>query len=592
MSLERLRALREELQRQGVQGFLVPRGDEYQNEYVPPSEERLAWLTGFTGSAGLAALANDQAALFVDGRYTLQAQQQIGDQPLQQQSLSPSAISAWLCDNLKTGDALGFDPRLHTEPGLEMLKQRLAERDIRLQPLDSNPIDTLWSDRPAIPSGPARPHPEVFAGESSHAKRRRIAELLDDKRADALWLANPEVCAWLFNIRGSDIPHLPVALCCALLYRDGSATLYLAAAATTDALREHLGSEVALVHDKAELFAEARRQHLARIWVDPQLTNCWTLQQLRAMELELILDRDPITGAKARKNAVELAGSRAAHERDGAALCEFLAELPQAINKASADDSFGELEAVQLLRAKREQREGFTDDSFDSISGYGPNGAIVHYRVSPASSLPMKAEGIYLIDSGGQYPDGTTDVTRTVALGDFPEQARDHFTRVLKGHIAIATLRFPAGTCGEQIDAFARKALWDAGLDYAHGTGHGVGSFLSVHEGPQRIGKVNTNVALEAGMILSNEPGFYLTGHYGIRIENLIFVRESEQHSGFLEFEALTLAPIERRLIDKALLTPAELEWLNAYHRRVRDTLLPLVNENTQAWLQQATAEI
>ncbi|AOS96921.1 Aminopeptidase [Microbulbifer aggregans] len=592
MSRERLEALREELKRQGVNGFLVPRGDEYQNEYVPPSEERLAWLTGFTGSAGLAAMANDHAALFVDGRYTIQAQQEIGDQPLEQQDLNPSAIAGWLCDNLKAGDTLGFDPRLHTEPGLAPLKKRLAEREIGLQPLESNPIDAIWSDRPAPPSGHALPHPETFTGETSDAKRRRIADRLEDKRADALWLANPEVCAWLFNIRGSDIPHLPVALSCAILYRDGSATLYMAEAAASSALREHLGSGVELAHDKTGLFDAARRQHVARIWLDPLLTNCWTLQQLRAMDLELIMDRDPITGAKALKNPVELAGSRAAHERDGAALCEFLAALPDAVDNGVADSSFGELEAVALLRAKREQREGFTDDSFDSISGYGPNGAIVHYRVSPESSLPMKAEGIYLIDSGGQYPDGTTDVTRTVALGEFSEQARDHFTRVLKGHIALATLRFPTGTCGEQVDAFARKALWDAGLDYAHGTGHGVGSFLSVHEGPQRIGKVSTGVALEPGMILSNEPGFYLTGQYGIRIENLIFVKESDQYPGFLEFEELTLAPIERKLIDKLLLTPMELEWLNNYHQRVRDTLMPLVDEKTQAWLQQATEKL
>ena len=588
MSSERLQALREELARQQVQGFLVPRGDEYQNEYVPASDERLAWLTGFTGSAGLAALAGDKAALFVDGRYTLQAQQEIGNQPIEQETLDPNAIAGWVCDQLKDGQALGYDPRLHTEPGLALLKKRLAERDIALRPLETNPIDAIWNDQPATPCGPARPHPHTFTGERSAEKRQRIAALLADKRADALWLPNPEVCAWLFNIRGSDVPHLPVSLSSALLYRDGSATLYLAREAMSEALNEHLDSDIALVHDKQELFTAAKRRHVAKVWVDPQITNCWTLQQLRALEIELLLERDPITAAKARKNAVELAGSRAAHERDGAALCEFLAELPAAV--ASGD--FGELEAVQLLRSKREAREGFRDDSFDSISGYGPNGAIVHYRVSPESSLRLKAEGLFLIDSGGQYPDGTTDVTRTVALGEFPAHARDHFTRVLKGHIAIATLRFPKGTCGEQIDAFARKALWDAGLDYAHGTGHGVGSFLSVHEGPQRIGKASSGVALEAGMILSNEPGFYLTGQYGIRIENLIFAKESEQHSGFLEFEELTLAPIERKLIDTDLLTAPEKEWLNSYHQRVRDTLLPLVNEPTQAWLETATAPI
>ena len=592
MSRERLQALREELAQQQVQGFLVPRGDEYQNEYVPASDERLAWLTGFTGSAGMAAVGLEHAALFVDGRYTLQAQQQLGDQPIDQENLDPGAIADWLCDQLSAGDSLGYDPRLHTEPGLALLKKRLGERDITLRPLERNPIDAVWSDRPATPCGPARPHPHTFTGEHSAEKRKRICALLADKRADALWLPNPEVCAWLFNIRGTDVPHLPVALASALLYRDGTATLYLAREAVSEALIEHLNNEVAIVSDKEELFSAAKRHHVAKVWADPAITNCWTLQRLRAMDIELLVERDPITAAKAQKNTVELAGSRAAHERDGAALCEFLAELPDAVAAGSQDNSFGELEAVHLLRDKREQREGFADDSFDSISGYGPNGAIVHYRVTPESSLPLKAEGVYLIDSGGQYPDGTTDVTRTVALGEFPAHARDHFTRVLKGHIALATLRFPKGTCGEQIDAFARKSLWDVGLDYAHGTGHGVGSFLSVHEGPQRVGKASTGVALQAGMILSNEPGFYLTGQYGIRIENLVFIKESAEHHGFLEFEELTLVPIERKLIDPELLNQQEKDWLNRYHQRVRETLMPLVNTKTQAWLQETTAPI
>jgi len=592
MSRERLQALREELARQGVQAFLVPRGDEYQNEYVPASDERLAWLTGFTGSAGMAVVGAEHAALFVDGRYTLQAQQQLGDQPIDQENLDNNIIADWLCDQLKEGEALGFDPRLHTEPGLALLKKRLGERDIALRPLEQNPIDAVWPDRPAPPCGAARPHPHTFTGEHSADKRRRIAELLADKRADALWLPNPEVCAWLFNIRGGDVPHLPVALACGLLYRDGTATLYLAREAMGEALIEHLNNEVTLVSDKSALFAAARRHHVSKIWLDPQITNCWALQQLRALDIELLQERDPITQAKACKNAVELAGARAAHERDGAALCEFLAELPEAVATGAPDNRFGELEAVKLLRAKREAREGFQDDSFDSISGYGPNGAIVHYRVSRESSLPMKPEGIYLIDSGAQYPDGTTDVTRTLALGEFPHLAKEHFTRVLKGHIAIATLRFPKGTCGEQIDAFARKSLWDAGLDYAHGTGHGVGSFLSVHEGPQRIGKAASGVALQPGMILSNEPGFYLTGQYGIRIENLVFVKECAEHHGFFEFEELTLAPIERRLIDAELLTEQEKAWLNNYHQRVRETLMPLVNEKTQVWLQQATEAV
>ncbi|QIL91537.1 M24 family metallopeptidase [Microbulbifer sp. SH-1] len=589
MSQERLTALQHALAGQQVQGFLIPRCDEYQNEYVPAADERLAWLTGFTGSAGLAAIAGDRTALFVDGRYTLQAAQQIGSQPIEQQNLAPADIANWLCATLKEGDTLGYDPRLHTEPGLAPLKKRLDECGIHLLALDANPIDRIWDNRPAAPCGAARPHPLTFTGEDSASKRQRIAEQLATKKQDALWLANPEVCAWLFNIRGSDIPHLPVALSMGFLYQDGSAVLYLAESATTEALRQHLGRDVEIVHDKLALFTAAERQHVQKVWADPLLTNCWTLHELRNREIKILLERDPITLAKARKNAVELEGSRAAHIRDGAALCEFLAELPAAVAGGRQDKSFGELEAVQLLRSKRELREGFTDDSFDTISGYCGNGAIVHYRVSPQSSLPMRAAGIYLIDSGGQYPDGTTDVTRTVALGEPPPRAKEHFTRVLKGHIAIASLRFPKGTCGEQIDAFARKSLWDVGLDYAHGTGHGVGSFLSVHEGPQRIGKANTNVALEAGMIVSNEPGFYLTGEYGIRIENLVFVKESAEYPGFLEFEALTMAPIERQLVDPELLADSELIWLNRYHATVRETLLPLVSEQTRNWLVAAT---
>ncbi|WP_299598444.1 aminopeptidase P family protein [uncultured Microbulbifer sp.] len=588
MSDAKIQALQKALGKRQLHGFLIPRGDEYQNEYVPATDERLAWLTGFTGSAGLAAVTTRGSALFVDGRYTLQAQQQIGSQPLAQKNLTANDIADWLCETLQQGDVLGYDPRLHTAPGLAPLKNRLSERGISLQPLDDNPLDGLWLDRPDPPSNPARPHPQTFTGENSASKRDRIARLIAEKNQDALWLANPEVCAWLFNIRGSDIPHLPVPLCMGLLYRDGTATLYLAESAVSNTLRHHLGNDIEIVHQKMDLFSAAEGRHLQSVWADPQLTNSWTLEQLRSRTIDVLRERDPITRAKAVKNSVELDGSRAAHIRDGAALCEFLAELPDAVQQ----ENFGELEAVKLLRSKREMREGFTDDSFDSISGYRGNGAIVHYRVDAESNLPMQAEGIYLIDSGGQYPDGTTDVTRTVALGPFHAEAKDHFTRVLKGHIALATLRFPEGTCGEQIDAFARQSLWSVGLDYAHGTGHGVGSFLSVHEGPQRIGKANSNVPLEAGMIVSNEPGFYRTGEYGIRIENLIFVKPCDDFSGFLEFEELTLAPIERQLIEPTLLTDDELEWLNRYHQKVRETLAPLVNARTQNWLTTATQPI
>ncbi|MDP5209445.1 aminopeptidase P family protein [Microbulbifer sp. 2205BS26-8] len=584
MNEERLEALREGLRQQGIEAFLVPRTDEYQNESIPPGEERLSWVTGFTGSAGMAVIGLKAAALFVDGRYTLQGQQQLGDRPIVLENLDSDGIANWICDQLHEGQTLGYDPRLHTEPGLALLQGRLEERVITLRPLEENPIDAIWTDRPEAPSGTARPHPFAFNGEHSRDKRRRIAAQLTEKCVDALWLPSPENCAWLFNIRGEDIPHLPVALANAVLYRDGSATLYLSAEAVGEGLLEHLDREVTVVSDKRLLLSDLRRRHIRKIWVDPQISNCWILQQLRALDIQLVQERDPVSGAKACKNAVELAGARAAHERDGAALCEFLAILSEAV-----DTGLDELSAVKLLYSKRAAREGFRGNSFDTISGYGPNGAIVHYRVSPESSLPMKPEGIYLCDSGAQYPDGTTDVTRTLALGDFPAPAREHFTRVLKGHIAIATLRFPQGTCGEQIDAIARRSLWEAGLDYAHGTGHGVGSYLSVHEGPQRIGKVATGVALQPGMILSNEPGFYLTGQYGIRIENLVYVKESGEYPGFLEFETLTLVPIDRVLIDTDLLATRERDWLNRYHQRVRQVITPLVDQHTANWLRAAT---
>ncbi|GMG87136.1 aminopeptidase P family protein [Biformimicrobium ophioploci] len=588
MSQIRLEQLRDQLATQEVQGFLVPRCDEYQNEYVPAADERLAWLTDFTGSAGLAMVTGKAAALFVDGRYTLQAADQIGEQQISQQSLTPADIAAWAIATLGEGDKLGYDPKLHTEPGLKLLRESCAKGGIELVALDSNPIDAIWQDRPATPSGLAVPHPLQYTGEESTSKRQRIGAGLAENRAGALLLPNPEVCAWLFNFRGNDIPHLPVALSMGILYADGSAALYLHKSAADAALRDHLGEGVTLLHDKQALFAHAKERGVKAVQCDPLLSNLWSLQQIEAQGMSVVRAADPVVLTKACKNPVELDGARTAHIRDGVAVCEFLADLPQHID----GNTFGEMQAVHLLRAKREATDGFSDDSFDSISGYGPNGAHCHYRVSEESSLTMEPKGIYLIDSGGQYPDGTTDVTRTLAMGEVPASAKEHFTRVLKGHIALGTLRFPEGTNGEHIDAFARKSLWDAGLDYAHGTGHGVGSFLSVHEGPQRIGKAASGVALREGMILSNEPGFYLTGEYGIRIENLVFVKKSERFEGFLEFEDLTLVPIDLSLVEPSLLTEQETEWLNNYHALVRDTLTPLVSDKTRAWLEHSTRAI
>jgi Xaa-Pro aminopeptidase len=586
-SAARVASLRAELGRRGLDGFLVPRADRQQNEYLPASEARLAWLTGFTGSAGFAIVLAERAVLFVDGRYTVQADAQVDKSVFAIEHLVDTPPPQWLEQNLPSGAKLGYDPWLHTTEGADKLKAACAKAGAELVAVTDNPIDALWRDRPPPPAAPVTLHDIKFAGESAADKLSRIQAELARLRADALVVSDPQNVAWTFNIRGSDVPHVPLVLAFALVPREGRPALYVAAAKLDNAVRDAL-----------EQFADVRAPDaLARDLAALKGKTVWLDQASAADTLtRLVADNggkpargaDPITLMKAMKNHAEIAGARAAHKRDGAALVRFLAWLEREAPKGKMT----EIDAVKALESFRRDSGLLKDISFPTIAGSGPNAAIVHYRVTQASNRRIGMNELFLVDSGAQYEDGTTDVTRTVAIGTPTYEMRDRFTRVLKGHIAIATAVFPENTSGAQLDPLARTALWQAGLDFDHGTGHGVGSYLSVHEGPARISKLGT-AALRRGMILSNEPGYYKTAAYGIRTENLVLVIAAPEPVGAEKplnaFETLTLAPIDRRLIETHLLTAKERDWLDSYHARVREVLSPLLDAQTRKWLAAAT---
>ena len=588
----RLAALRKELAKRELAGFLVPRADEHQGEYVPPRAERLAWLTGFTGSAGLAIVLADRAAVFVDGRYTLQVRSQTDTSLFEPQHSTEQPAEHWISTHLPKGGKLGYDPWLHTPAGLKHLRKAVAKAGGELVALSSNPLDAVWPDQPPTPIAPAIALDLRFAGRSSQDKRESQGQALAAHNIDAAILAGPDSIAWLLNIRGADVPRTPFALGFAILHKDGAVELFMDRRKFTPGLEAHLGNRVAVSPPEAFAGALDRLgQAKARVLIDPQTAPSWAFDRLKAAGAELVEGDDPCLLPKARKNEVELAGTRAAHRRDGLAVTRFLNWVASEAPKGRVD----ELIAVARLADYRREGEFFRDFSFDTISGAGSNGAIVHYRSSDLTNRPLKKGELYLVDSGAQYFDGTTDITRTLAIGKPTAEMRDRFTRVLKGHIALAMARFPRGTTGSALDGLARYALWQAGLDYDHGTGHGVGSFLSVHEGPHRISKAPNRVALEPGMIVSNEPGYYKTGAYGIRIENLVTVIEDPRPGDerpMLAFETLTLAPIDRHLIDKKLLIPDEIAWLDAYHGRVRAALLPEADKETAAFLEEATKPI
>jgi Xaa-Pro aminopeptidase len=590
---KRLVDLRAELERRGLDGFVVPRADEHQGEYVPPSAERLAWLTGFDGSAGLAIALRARAALFIDGRYTLQARDQVDGERFEFCHIPEDTPAAWLGTALKKGARLGYDPWLHTEEAAARLADACEKAGAALVPTDGNPLDAVWADQPAPPTALAQPHDLEFAGKASAEKRKEIAEVLAKSKVDAAVLTLPESIAWLLNIRGGDVPRTPLVLAFAIVRADGTIALFIDAAKVDDRLRAHLGDGVAIAPPEAlgEAIDELGAAE-ARVLADPATAADWVFRRLADAGATIVRGADPCLMPKALKNPVELEGARRAHIRDGAALTRFLAWVV----REAESGAVSELAAADKLEALRRESNLLRDLSFDTISGSGPNGAIVHYRVSEATDRTLGPGELYLVDSGAQYPDGTTDVTRTVAIGAPTAEMRDRFTRVLKGHIALATVIFPRGTSGSQLDAFARRPLWEAGLDFDHGTGHGVGSYLSVHEGPQRISKLPNTVGLAPGMICSDEPGYYKNGAFGIRIENLVAVREAEAVEGgereMLGFETLTLAPIDRALIDASLLTTDEIVWLDGYHARVAEVLTPLVDAETAEWLVEATAPL
>jgi len=588
----RLGRLRQELAAQGLDGFIVPRADEHQGEYVPSRGQRLAWLTGFTGSAGTAIALRDRAALFVDGRYTLQAAAQVDTQLFEIHHLVDEPPAHWIGTALARGAVLGYDPWLHTPLDVERFRAAAEKAGAVLRAVSVNPVDRVWSGRPAAPIAPVVPHPERFVGESAQSKRARIGgALAEEGAAAAVVLTMPESIAWLLNIRGGDVPHTPLPLSFAILRQDGSVTLFIDRRKLVPGLERHLGNAVTVMPpEEVGPALDALAAEGGRIQVDAATAASWIFDRLEAAHGKIHRAADPCLLPKACKNPIELDGTRSAHRRDGVALTRFLAWLAREAPKGG----LAEIAASDRLEAIRREGEHFRDLSFPTISGAGSNGAIVHYRATPETEKRLEPGSLYLLDSGAQYLDGTTDVTRTVAIGDPTPEMRERFTRVLKGHIALALARFPKGTTGTQLDAFARRALWQKGLDYDHGTGHGVGSYLGVHEGPQRISKAPNGQALLPGMIVSNEPGYYKTGAYGIRIENLVLVQPTEGmgEREMLGFETLTLAPIDRNLIEPSLLDDDEIAWLDAYHAHVRETLTPRVDPETARWLAEATQPI
>ena len=592
---DRLAALRDELARRRLDGFVVPLTDEHMSEYVGAYAQRLAWLTGFQGSAGSAVVLPAEAAIFIDGRYTLQVREQVDGAHWQYQSVPETSIARWLEEHAPEGARIGYDPWLHTRGWVEAATRTLAERGAALVAVDANPVDAVWPDHPQPSDARLIVQPDALAGKSSAAKRQDIADWLSARKADAAVLSALDSIAWTFNIRGADVSRTPVALAYALVHADGTADLFVEEEKVGEDVRRHLGNGVHVAPRAA--FAPALRALSGRtVAVDPERAVAAIFSTLAEAGAKVRAERDPTILPKAIKNIAETEGHRAAQARDGAALCRFLHWLSVEAPKGGLT----ELSAAHRLAAFRGESADLRDLSFDAISAAGPHAAIPHYRVDEASDLAVRMDQIYLIDSGGQYPDGTTDVTRTVIVGTPTAEMRDRFTRVLKGHIALARAVFPDGTRGSQLDSFARAPLWEAGLDYGHGTGHGVGAFLSVHEGPQRIAPVGSSQAggdepLRAGMILSNEPGYYKAGEYGIRIENLVLVelRAVEgAEKACLGFETLTFAPIDRRLIDAALLTPPERAWLDAYHAQVASLIGPRLEGEAAAWLAVETAPL
>lgn len=592
---ERLATLRTRLAQEGLDGFVVPLTDEHMSEYVGGYAQRLAWLTGFQGSAGTAVVLAGEAAMFTDGRYTLQVREQVDGADWTYVQVPQESIAGWLAGHAPQGGRIGYDPWLHTREWVERTAAALAPRGGTLVPVAANPIDALWADRPEPSDAPLAVQPDTLAGRSAADKRAEIADWLRAQGADALVLSALDSVAWAFNVRGTDVTHTPVALSYALIAEDGTAELFVAPDKVGDEVHRHLGNAVR-VRDKAEFASALRNLAGKRVAVDPERAVAAIFDALDAGGAMLLPMRDPVVLAKAIKNPAEIAGHHAAQARDAAALVRFL----KWFEETAPAGTLTELDVVARLHDFRAETGVLKDESFETISATGAHGASPHYKVTDESNAPILPGQLFLIDSGGQYADGTTDITRVMPVTEPTPEMRDRFTRVLKGHIAVATAIFPDGTTGAQIDAFARRPLWEAGLDFAHGTGHGIGAYLSVHEGPQRIAQPTYPGGgplepLRAGMLLSNEPGYYKAGEYGIRIENLMLVVEHTPAGGdatMLAFQTTSFVPIERRLIEPALLTPDERAWLDAYHAETLRRAAPLLDADTRAWLEEKCAPI
>jgi Xaa-Pro aminopeptidase len=589
---DRLARLRAELAARKLDAFLVPRSDEHQGEYVPARADRLAWLTGFTGSAGMAAVAAERAAVFVDGRYTLQAEAEVDGALYAHRHIAEQPLTDWIAETLSAGQRLGYDPWLVTPAQLARYRTACNKAGVELAATDGNPVDAVWPDQPEPPLAPVSLLDETYSGESSADKRRRIGRELAAAGDDAVVLTAPDSIAWLFNVRGGDVPFTPFALSFAILHADGRAAWFIDSRKLSNEIAGALDAEID-VRDPDDLGPALDRLGETKLTVraDPATAAAWIHDRLRAAGATISTRDDPCQLAKACKNGRQMQGMRDAHLRDGVAVTRFLAWLAEEAPKGGVSET----SAADRLEAYRREHELFRDLSFPTISGAGPNGAIVHYRVTPETDRALEPGSLYLVDSGAQYPDGTTDITRTIAVGSPTDDMRRHFTLVLKGHIGLARSVFPAGTSGSQLDVLARQSLWREGLDYDHGTGHGVGSYLSVHEGPQRISKMPNKVALRPGMVISNEPGYYRNGAYGIRIENLVAVVPAEGaagDAGYLGFETLTLAPIDRTLIDTTLLNENEIAWLDSYHARVFEALSARLPAPVAWWLETATGPL
>lgn len=583
--------LRDALSSVGLDGFLIPHEDEYNNEYLPDCNERLMWATGFTGSAGAAVVLTQKAAVFIDGRYTLQVKAQVDESLYAYKRMEESGVTTWLSANVNDGDQIGYDPMLHSPDALARLKKAVEVAGGTLIAVNSNPVDQAWTDRPPPPKAKLTIQPLDLAGLDHEGKRQQIAKIIAAKSADAALITSPSSIAWLLNIRGGDVMCSPLPLASLILHTDGTAELFVDPDKVGDDIRAHLGNQVS-INDEIMLTARINDLGGKAVLVDPSTSASFMFDHLNGAGAQVVRAMDPIALPKAKKNKAEIAGTTAAHVRDGAAVTKFLHWLA---TKAQSG-IFDEIEAAQKLESFRADTGLLKDLSFESISGAGSNGAIVHYRVSKATTQKLAKNSLYLIDSGGQYVDGTTDITRTVPIGEPTEEMRTCFTLVLKGHIALSQVRFPKGTSGHALDSLARMALWAHGLDYDHGTGHGVGVYLGVHEGPQRIAKSPSSIALEPGMIVSNEPGYYKTDGFGIRIENLQYVTKPAPIKGgerdMMGFHTITLAPIEPSLIVKNLLTPDESNWVNGYHARVLNEIGPLVGGDVGEWLEEVCAPI